>query len=138
MTTPGISRDDQGGGIAPVDSKWRVWHDLAWGHALLWVASFGREVTPRPGTHLYFADCYLRLEEIYQREGALSRLGPLRAKAAWHLAAAGPLPDSTPPPSAAMAMGAPRGVDLIDARAEIEPSVPTPFPRGLSPLGLPP
>jgi len=129
--------DGTGGDGAVVDSKWRVLRDLAWGHALLWVASFGRDVTPLPGTHLFFADCYLRLADIDERAGVLSRLGALRSKAAWHIAAAGPFPDDEPPPAAAMAMRAPLPADLVDARAHAAPSVRTPFPRGPRPANSP-
>lgn len=152
MSVPRAKKSDGGSGPAVLDSKWRVWCDLAWGHALVWFATFGRTSTPihrarveiqltrtlLPGVHLYFADCYLRLVELHEREGAFSpRLKAWREKAASHIAAAGPLPDDSTPPSAAVAMGIPYAPELVDARAHAAPSVPTPFPRGLSPVESP-
>jgi hypothetical protein len=147
---------DGGSGPELPDSKWRVCCDLAWGHALVWFATFGRRETRThgpyfdvvrtttllPGVHLYFADCYLRLAEIYEREGGVFRTMAAREKAALHLAAAGPLgagpgPDDSPPRAAA-ALGIPRAPELVDARAEPAPSVPSPFPKGgLTPVGSP-
>jgi hypothetical protein len=154
MSVPSARKVDGGSGPGIPDSKLRVWCDLAWGHALVWFATFGRWSTPihrarvearltrtlLPGVHLYFADCYLRLAELYEREGETEltpRVMALRDKAAIHLAAAGPLPDGTPPSEAATAMGIPWEPELVDARALLAPSVPTPFPRGVTPVGSP-
>ena len=149
MSVPSARQVDGGSGPGVPDSILRVWCDLAWGHALVWFATFGRWSTPihrarvearltrtlLPGVHRYFADCYLRLSDLYEREGEISpRVTAFREKAALHLAAAGPLPDGTPPSKAATAMGIPREPEHVDARAQVAPSVPTPFPRGLTPF----
>jgi hypothetical protein len=150
------ARKVQGGfGPEPPDSKWRVWSDLAWGHVLVWFATFGRWETSvyhphfdvrltrtlRPGVHLYFADCYLRLVDLLEEEGktpVVARMKQLRDKAARHIAAAGPLlPDDEGPPAAAMAMAIPSTPELVDARGVVEPSVPTPFPIDAAPAELP-
>jgi hypothetical protein len=152
MSVPGIHPTCGGEPPDPPDTKWRLRCDLAWGHVLAWFATGARGESPgylwnargrvlferklKAGVHLYFADCYLRLADLYVREGVLGRVGSLRAKAQWHIQAAGPLPEE-PPPYAAVAMGIPGDPDYVDARGSAAPAVVTPFPRGLRPANAP-
>jgi len=103
-------------GIPPCYSRWRLWHDLAWAHALLWVASVGRPVSPLPGVHLYFADRYTWLAKWYEGTGRLNKAEAYWELAQWHIEAAGPGPDE--PVVAAMAMAIPPAPVNTDARSD--------------------
>jgi hypothetical protein len=105
--------------VAIAPSLWRLRADLAWAHGLLWVASAGRDVEPRRNVHLYLADRYGRLSDLYAKRGLAWKAKRFGMKSEWHYRAAGP---DNPPRAAAIAMPAPSGPVRTDAiGAEHEP-----------------
>lgn len=103
-------------GLPPSESKWRLWYDLAWAHALLWFVTFGQPVTPLPGVHLYFADRYGLLAACYGREGRIEKAERYWERAIWHWDEAGPDPEEPLPPAVEMAMPVPQAPSFTDAR----------------------
>lgn len=77
---------------------------LAWSRALLWIASFGRPVTPTPEVHYYLADLHFQLASAYDALRQPEKAQRHRAIANKH-AAAGPPADL--PPAVAVAMPVP-------------------------------
>jgi hypothetical protein len=98
------------GAVAPW--LWRLRADLAWAHGLLWVASAGRDVEPRRNVHLYLADRYGRLSDLYANRGPAWKANRFGMKSEWHYRAAGA---DHPPRAGAMAMAAPSEPVQTDA-----------------------
>ncbi|HEV7766038.1 MAG TPA: hypothetical protein VGQ76_13620 [Thermoanaerobaculia bacterium] len=82
----------------------RLHWQLAWSRVLLWIASFGRPVTPTPEVHFYLADLHFQLAFAYEALGRAMKARRHRAIANQH-AAAGPPADL--PPAVAVAMPVP-------------------------------
>ena len=99
---------------------WSLTLDVIWARALVWVASFGRDVDLTPEAHLFFADRYRRLARHQRNRGRLSRADALDARARKHEGASGV---DGPPFAAAMAMPRPTRFVRTDAvsRVRLEP-----------------
>lgn len=96
------------------ESPWHLRYDLAWAHALLWVARTGRGGQPKSNVHVYMADRYLKLSKYHAALGARRKARRLESKAAWHYEQGGP----EPPAAAAMAMPIPTRPLSVDAVAQ--------------------
>ena len=94
------------------DSRFALIADLLSAKVLVWLASVGRDAELTRDAHLYFADRYSRLAQVYRARGRASRTGELERKAREHLDAAG---FDGPPYAAAMALRRPRRLVTTDA-----------------------
>src|SRR5262245_26443234 len=126
MTTPPLPRGDEPTGLPPSDSWWRIWYDLAWGHALVWLVSFGQPVTPNRGVQLFFSDRYGNLAVFHERRGHTTKAECYWSRALAYWQAAGPDPDAPLPPAMAAAMPRPRPRQFRDARATEHPTSASP------------
>jgi hypothetical protein len=79
--------------------------DLVSAKVLVWFARVGRDGELTPEAHSFFADRYQRLADSHRRRGHLEKAERLRAKASYHLEAAGG--SDGPPYAAALAMPRP-------------------------------
>ena len=95
-----------------VDSLWRLSLDLLSAHALVWVASIGREAELTREAHVYFFDRYRRLAECHRSRGRVAKARRAQAKADEHWRLSG---GDEPPYAAAMAMARPRQFIRTDA-----------------------
>jgi hypothetical protein len=95
-----------------VDSRWRLAADLTAARVLVWVARFGRDAELTREAHLYFADRYHRLSDVYRARNRMAKANRLEAKAQVHDSAAG---YDGPPFAAAMALPRPRGFIVTNA-----------------------
>jgi hypothetical protein len=92
------------------NSHWSLSLDVASANALVWFASFGREVELTREAHLYFFDRYSRLAAYHRARGHAAKTRRFEAKADEHR-----LDNGDPPFAAAMAMPRPRAFVYTDA-----------------------
>ena len=88
-----------------VPRVWELRSDVFWVRLLLALASLGALEPPRPETHYYLFDRYLRLSEHHRARGRTRRAERLRRIADWHYECSG---YDTPPPAVASALPLPR------------------------------
>ena len=94
------------------ESILKLYTDVAWVRAIVWVAKAGGGGELQPQVHYYLGDRYWRLSERYKTKGFDRKAQLIRAKAEQHLRASGwdPLP-----PAAAMAMPIPKRPTFTEA-----------------------
>lgn len=94
-----------------VNDRWSLSLDLLSAKALVWFASWGRDVELTPEAHLFFYDRYLRLANHHRQRGRLDKAERFRAKAEEHDVGT----DDGPPYAAAMAMPRPGRMTVTNA-----------------------
>ena len=93
----------------------RLYWELAWARALLWVAGAGRTAEPKPEVHLYLADLHFKLAADLESRGRWGAARRHRRIANEHAVLATP---PEPKPAVAMAMPVPRPAVFTDARGK--------------------
>jgi hypothetical protein len=89
----------------PIDSSWwRLQADVAWGRALLAIATIERGAAVKPEVYLFLGDRYWRLARLHFVSGRQKRAQRLVRKARLYLKAGG---GAEPPPLAAASMPIP-------------------------------
>ena len=93
-------------------SVWKLRADIFTVRLMVWVSVVGQDAEPRPEVHLFLADRYGRLSQVYAHCAPV-KANRLREKAHLHYAAAGIRPL---PPAVAAAMPVPRPPIFTNAR----------------------
>lgn len=95
----------------------RLYWQLGWIRALLWIAGAGRTSEPTPEAHLYLADLHFKLAAEFEARGKRKAARRHRKIAERH-ASSGPPPEPGPKRAAAMAMPVPQDPIFTDARGK--------------------